>query len=62
MEISTGLLKWVGLTVGTVATIYYAFNLISATVANWTIFRTLPVELKKQTELLEKILKRLEEL
>jgi hypothetical protein len=40
-------------------TIYYAFNLVSATVANWTIFRTLPRELERQTELLTKILEKL---
>jgi hypothetical protein len=60
MEIPTGLLKLVGVITGSMMTFYYLFNLITATVANWTIYKTLPSELKKQTEILEKILKRLE--
>jgi hypothetical protein len=35
---------------------------VSATAANWTLFRTLPNELKKQTELLAKILETIESL
>jgi hypothetical protein len=56
---SIWLLKLVGIATGCMMTIYYAFNLVSATVANWTIFRTLPRELERQTELLTKILEKL---
>lgn len=57
MEISLGLLKATGFAAGIAATLYYGFNLVSATAANWTIFKTLPEELKKQTNLLKEILK-----
>lgn len=50
-----GILKYVGIATGSMMTIYYAFSLVSATVANWTLFRTLPRELEKQTKLLERI-------
>jgi hypothetical protein len=59
MEISH--LRDIGLlSAGTIATVYYAFSIVTTTMANWRIFRTLPVELRKQTVLLEKILERLE--